>query len=783
LDINKRGHAIKRLVFIAVTALLAAGLWFFLKPPATATFSPEPVPPADELKSAISPPPIPSSPKITPHYVGSEACADCHSKETQDWQQSHHFQAMKHANAESVLGNFDNSRFKYFGRETRFIREESETTQAYFVVTENQRGESEKFKVDYTLGYTPLQQYLVTFPDGRIQTLPFAWDTRPEAEGGQRWFHIYDNDDIKPDDPLFWTRPLQNWNHMCAECHTTQYSKNFNDKLNTFDSTWLEVGVGCESCHGPGSLHLSTVESKLGQANTEKNNAENTSVDFDWHIETLSTQPTQIYQCGVCHARRNHFNKETGNELLSQSWQPELLSEGLYFPDGQIQDEVFVTGSFMQSKMFEAGVTCSHCHKPHSLELIKEGNALCTQCHITETYDNSSHHFHLDNSEGSQCVNCHMPERTYMVVDPRRDHKFFVPRPDLSETLGTPNACNDCHQEKSAQWEADNIAKHFGSERPFEFGETFWQARREQLGAEQALQTLADPEQHPAIVSATAMQELANYPSPDTYKLLIQQMGHRNSLIRSTAVRSLAGLPQEQRVSLLLPMLTDKSKPVRFALAPLLADVDMLALPPHQQEQLSDIFKMYTDWLKSNADRSQSLVNLASFYLAQGNLFKAQDSFDKALARDEFSLPAYLNYADFFRSLENDTQAERLLREAEKRFPDSAGVQYSLGLLLVRTERRTLALEAFKQASEIAPNNSQYVYLYGVALFTEGQKEQAFAILEDGAERFPANQQILMALLSYYEAEQRPEKAKAYAEKLLALAPWNTEYQQLIKRF
>jgi predicted CXXCH cytochrome family protein len=709
------------------------------------------------------------TPLMEATFVGTQACAGCHQRETEQWKLSDHHRAMEEANAATVLGNFNNVSFNYFGRKTIFAKQDGQ----FLVKTENEQGQTETFRVSYTLGYKPLQQYLVTFADGRIQALPFAWDTRPKAQGGQRWFHLYPGDNIKANNPLFWTRPLQNWNHMCADCHTTNYAKNFSDEKNTFDSHWSEIGNGCESCHGAGSAHVELMQEK--KINTKP-----------LLINKLATQTAQIDQCGVCHARRTRLKEEPGQEKILQSWQPELLHDNLYFTDGQMHDEVFNIGSFMQSKMYNAGVTCTNCHNPHSNTLVVEGNALCTQCHNRENYDTSNHHFHPQDSTGGKCVSCHMPTQTYMVVDTRHDHHFSIPRPDLSENLGgnsnVPNTCVSCHQEKMQQksknntWAARVISKHLiengrNDTRPEHFATIFWQARHEQLAAEASLKQLITDNSAPAIVKATAMMELANYLDPESLELVRTNLDSSDGLIRFAAVEALGTLPLEQRSTLLANKLADPSRAVRFAIAPLLAGANSKQMTSAQQKQLQQLFAEYKAWLLADSDRGSALANLANFLLMEGDATNARLYFEKALQRDAKSLSVLLNYADYHRSLGNDVEAEKLLRQALVIYPDSADAHYALGLLLVRAKNYPAAMIQLKQATSIAPLNSHYAYVYAIGLYSSGSIEPAFSALAAARNRFPANPQIASALQAYCAEQQSAQRQSRIITKSCKVKP------------
>ena len=158
----------------------------------------------------------------------------------------------------------------------------------------------------------------------------------------------------------------------------------------------------------------------------------------------------QIETCAKCHARRGGIQEGfCGGKSFTDYYSPELLTEQTYHDDGQIKDEVYVYGSFVQSRMYASGVVCGDCHDPHTLELRFEGNALCSRCHLPETFDQIEHHYHIPGSEGAHCVTCHMADRVYMGVDPRRDHSMRVPRPEEAERVGAPGVCDRCHADKA----------------------------------------------------------------------------------------------------------------------------------------------------------------------------------------------------------------------------------------------------------------------------------------------------------------------------------------------
>jgi len=644
---------------------------------------------------------------------------------------------MEPAHAKSVLGDFGGVTFRYFGRETRFSRD----GETFRVTTENQAGKAETFKVAYTLGYAPLQQYLVAFPDGRIQALPFAWDARPRERGGQRWFHLYPDTDVTPADPLFWMRPRQNWNHMCGDCHTTSFSKRFSDTTDRFDSRWSELGNGCESCHGAGSAHIEAAQRATRGPSAQR------------FVNGLHTQAEQLDQCGVCHARRVRLREDASHERMHDTWRPELLRDGLYFVDGQIKDEVFEIGSFLQSKMAARGVTCSHCHDPHTARLRADGNALCTRCHDRQTFDGPQHHFHVADTDGARCVNCHMPPRTYMVVHERRDHRIAVPRPDLSATLGTPNACRVCHQARGDAWAADAIARHrsgrrqgpWGTER---LGPALSSARHERPDAVAAVRALIGDPTVAGLSKATALSALGDGAPTEAAAVLAEPLLRADDpWLRLGAVEALRSAPGAPRTRLLAGEATDASRAVRLAAAPLLAHATADAtLPVGARDGVSALLSDYDAWLTANADRAEALVERAGLRRAAGDPDAARAAFERALRRDDTSLIAYLNFADDLRGTGDDAAAETLLRKACALYPESADAHFALGMLLVRRKEITSGVSELGRASALAPDNSHYAYAFGVGLHSTQQDERARATLRDARARFPDSAPIQAAL-------------------------------------
>ena len=457
-------------------------------------------------------------------FVGAAACASCHRREHDAWKGSQHALAMQPATERSVLGDFRNATFTDGAVTSRFSRKGD----GYWVRTDGPDGRLADFRVKYTFGVDPLQQYLIEMSDGRVQALSIAWDARPRERGGQRWFHLYPGQGIEHTSELHWSGLQQNWNFMCADCHSTNVRKGYDAASNRFATTWSEIDVSCEACHGPASRHVAWARKPrwlaallwrdhgLGAPLTERRGV-------TWSIDTATGTArrsipagtrTEVETCAPCHSRRTQVAPGyTAGTPLYDHYVPSLVMPGLYHADGQQRDEVYTYGSFAQSRMYHAGVTCADCHDPHTQRLRAEGNALCARCHAAARFDTPTHTFHAAGSESGRCVACHMPTTTYMQVDARRDHSLRVPRPDLSVSLGVPNPCTECHTGHSAQWAADALRARLGRDaRGFQrFAEAFHAHEHGAAGADSALQVVFADSTQPAIVRATALARMADH--------------------------------------------------------------------------------------------------------------------------------------------------------------------------------------------------------------------------------------------------------------------------------
>lgn len=736
-----------------------------------------------------------TAPLTQAEFVGSAACASCHAEAYADWESSQHAMAMQRATPETVQGDFSGTTFSADGVTTSFLRRDDR----FLVHTVGIDGAEGEFEVRYTFGVDPLQQYLIELEGGRVQPLTVAWDAREETEGGQRWMTLYPGEQIDHTDELHWTGRQQNWNFMCADCHSTNLQKNYDRETDTFATTWSEINVGCESCHGPGSEHLAWAAEAgdYGQTASPTEMGLTAALDerrgVSWTIDPETYLPQrseprmsqrEIGVCAQCHSRRSQIAEGyVAGASFYDHYLPAPLTEGLYHADGQQRDEVFIWGSFLQSRMFAAGVTCADCHNPHSQELRAPGNAVCAQCHTPPRYDTPEHHFHPVGSEGAACVSCHMREETYMRIDPRRDHSFRVPRPDQTVSLGVPNACNDCHTGESAEWAANTVREWYGDDPAGyqTFAVAFVADERGEAGATDALAALARDRGQPAIVRASALARLVDRPSLVALEAARVGLTDPDPLARRQALEVLEALPPGERVGMAGPLLSDPTRIVRMHAAWLLAPAAQSFTMPALRDAFTRASDEFIESQRYLSDRPESRVTLGTYFAQLGRAGEAEAEYRAAIRMRPAEVAAYVNLADLHRARGREGDAEALLREGLEILPEAAPLHHALGLSLARSQRIDEAIESLARAADLAPEEPRYTYAYAVALNSSGASMDAVRVLEHALERHSRDYDLLYALATFHRDAGRVEEARRYAVRLRDAHPGDPTAEQLLR--
>ncbi|WP_431281138.1 cytochrome c3 family protein [Humitalea sp. 24SJ18S-53] len=734
--------------------------------------------------------PIAAGERARAGFVGTTTCATCHAAEAAAWRGSDHARAMAAATPDNVLGNFSGATITDGRHTATFLRDGDR----FVIRTAGPGATVADFAVSETFGVAPLQQYLVLFPDGRRQVLPWAWDSRPADLGGQRWYHLLANEVLAVTDPLHWTGRDQTWNFMCASCHSTGVVRGYDATSDRYDTTWTEIAVGCESCHGRGAAHVAWARATPRPPNPALEVVLRDTSGGGWRFAEgdargithwggpprQTTAQTEI--CAPCHARARPIvaDPRPGARFLD-THAPALLTPGLYHADGRIDGEVFEWGSFAQSRMQRAGVTCSDCHDPHSQRLRAEGNAVCAQCHQPARFDTAAHHHHAQNTEAALCVSCHMPAATYMGVDRRRDHAFQVPRPDVAAAIGTPDVCTGCHTGQTPGWAARQVATWFGPTRRDDPHPALAidAGRLGARGADMALAAVATDRARPAILRATAIGLLATPPSQASAQAIGATLLDPEPLVRSAALRALDGLHPRNRLHA-TRFLADPRLLVRIEAARALAPVPLEAMPEAARPAFARAWAELLASERVAAERPEAHVNIAGLLAARGDMAGAEAAFRDALARDPVFLSALVNMADFEARRGRNDAALALLIRATEVHPDSAEAQFALALAQVRVGQPMAALAPLGRAVALAPDQPRYAYARALALHGLGRTAEARATLRETLERAPRNRDSLIALATIERDLANVAEAARLAAEAVALDPQDREAAALL---
>lgn len=698
-------------------------------------------------------------------FVGSSACQSCHAKEFADWKQSDHFLAMQEPHDSTVLGDFNNATLKADGITSKFFKRNGK----FYINTQGDDGLNHDFEVLYTFGYFPLQQYLIAFPGGRLQSTRVSWNSRDK-----KWFHQYSGQKIHHKDWLHWTGSSQNWNTMCASCHSTNLQKNYDYTTDAFKTTWNEINVACESCHGPGSRHIDFMKTPAYHEGERIKNS-----GFLYGKE--KNPYLQLNTCAPCHARKTDLSKDMihSDEILDDMI-PQIINDEFYFADGQIKEEDYEYSSFTQSKMFHNGVQCSNCHNAHSGKLMALDNQLCMNCHQPK-YNSIEHHFHALNTEGAKCINCHMQQQTYMGNDHRRDHSFRVPRPDQSVVYNTPNTCTSCHKQQTASWAANAITKWYGSKRQYHFSDDLLPGSLLNDKSEKHLVKLVYDTLQPEIVRATAVFYLSNIQTSGSAKALVNALNDNKALVRYQVLRAFDNFPPAVWQHIAHLKFSDPIRAVRIAAAGLYHRLPLESIPASSLKTYKLADEENRKYLQYQTDFAVGNVMLADYQLQGGEHLHAIENYIRGLKKDNQLNYARFNLASTYSIVGKNQDALQVLKDAAMVDPKNDRVYYNLGLLYYEMGNVDDALISFQKGVELKSQNTSLYYNYGLLLQQLGRLKEAEQILVKGYVIDPLATNINYALGYFYVNQNLPEKAMRHVAVLKEMDPENPEYLSLFK--
>lgn len=694
------------------------------------------------------------------HYVGSQKCKECHSDQFQQWEGSHHDKSMQKANRQTIIAPFNGEVFKSQGVTSTFFQKDGK----FYVNTEGRDGKNHDFEIIYTFGLTPLQQYIVLFPDGQYQCLRTAFDTVKN-----KWYDLYPDFKVVHKEWLHWSRGGLNWNTMCADCHSTNVKKNYNEKEHSYNTNYAIINVSCEACHGPGKDH---VENALHSGNDYK-------TDGTMQMVGLNSKEL-VDACARCHARRENITlHHTPQGTFLDHYFPQLITQDIYHADGQILDEDYVYGSFVQSKMYHNGVSCKDCHNPHSTERKFDDNRLCMQCHEGTTYNVESHHKHQMGTEQALCINCHMPGKYYMGNDFRRDHSFRIPRPDLSLKYGTPNACAGCHKDKDDEWAYENFVKLYGEPKKNHFSDKLAPGILGEAGGRDSLMLLAHDTIYPNIARASAVYNLRNYANEINVSEVLKFLRDDSPLVKAAASDLVADLKLgTDHYKVVLPLLKDTKRAVRVKAFFALSSVSYAKIPENYRDVYNKVKVEFANQLKATAEFTGGKMKRAHYYLNKGKPESAITALEEALVLDPINNIVRTTLANLYYQVKDYKKSEEAYKTILEQEPGFGLTNYDYGLLLNELGRPKEAIVQLKLGLKYIPENDRIAYNLALLYFKNAQIKKATSVLNMQLKRNPNNTDLIYLMAYIYNEANQKEMAKKYAKQLLKLAPNSQQYQQ-----
>jgi len=687
-------------------------------------------------------------------YAGSKICQPCHAAEFDLWKNSHHALAQRPVDPRLDNAAFEPAQTFQHGSQTSTARS---AQGRYEVVTLGQGEKVQPYAVVGAIGVDPLRQFLVAAPGGRYQVTEIAFDS---VRGD--WFNVYGNEDRRPGEWGHWTGRGMNWNYMCAACHNTGLRKNYKESTDGYATVRSESGVGCEACHGPMKDHAAWRKKTPGARSPDPT------------IRRLDGDQI-LSMCGSCHSRRSELTgRFQPGELFLDHYLPVIPDEtDVYHPDGQVRDEDFEYVSFLGSRMHAAGVRCMDCHDMHSGKTRASDNSLCMRCHggaaaKAPRIDPAAHSHHTPDQPGGRCVDCHMPQTTYMARHARRDHGFTTPDPLLTAQHGIPNACNRCHVDRSADWTLKAARQWYGSRlerRSRARAQRIAQARAGHPSAVGPLVKMAGDEEI-ALWRAAASGLLGRWAQdPSVAAALIAGAQDRDPLVRAAAAYALEAAAPDAVPALqnaLRRLLQDNVRLVRVAAAWALRE----SIDP-----ASNAGKDLLRQLLNNRDQPSGALQLGVYHMSRGETETALVYLRRAVGWDPSSAPLRQALAVALSAQGKTEEAVREIEAACRLDPHEAEYRFQLGLALNEAGRLQQAASALEEAVRLDPSLVRAWYNLGLAYSALEKPEPALQALARAEEidgrsaMLPYSRATILARLN------RVGEARAAAQRALALDP------------
>jgi Tfp pilus assembly protein PilF len=586
-------------------------------------------------------------------------------------------------------------------------------------VSEISPEETKTYPMVHVLGGKNVYYFLTPYKKGRLQTLPLAYDVNSKrwfdtAASGVRHFPGGNHDE-----PIHWTDPFYTFNTSCHGCHVSQLSTNYDIKTDSYNTTWTEPGINCETCHGPADQHVKAYQ----QAAVTKNEPDG--------LKLISTKNFSVEQtnsmCNSCHAKLSPVSVsfKPGDNYFDH-YNLVTLEHPDFYPDGRDLGENYTMTSWRMSPCFKGGkLDCMHCHTSSGRYRFSDpdkANDACMPCHEERVENAGAHTHHPATSKAGKCIACHMPMTKFAHMN-RTDHSMRPPAPAATLAFKSPNACNLCHDDKDAAWANAYVIEWHGPDYQIEILEParlIDEARRQDwLRLDEMLEYIGHKDRD-EIFAVSLIRLLRACDLQKKWPGIIKALTDDPSpLVRAGAAETLDNHITGDSLKALLRAIQDDFRLVRVRAAASLASIPPERLKDEHQKNLQKATVEYLESLQNRADDYVNHYNLGNFYLARQDIDKAISSLETAIKLRPDNMASYVNAAFAYNAMGRNDKAEASFRKALELDPNSAVVHINLGMLLGEQSRLDEAEGAFLRALQIDPNSAIAAYNLGVILAEE----------------------------------------------------------------
>lgn len=698
-------------------------------------------------------------------YAGSGSCIECHERFYELWSPSFHGKAMQPVDAAFVRENGlpASGPIAAEGLYYEMVTRDS----AMLMIEKDGDKILNTFQIEWSLGGHNVFCFLTPLDKGKFQTIPLAYDMNR-----QTWFNYPESairhfmDEEMLDEALPWRDAMYTFNTGCYSCHVSQLSTNFNLESETYQTTWREAGINCETCHGPAGDHIEIFRNlKEGEKPAE----------VGLIVTTTFTQEQHNASCAPCHAKMNPITPSyMPGDKYFDNYNITTLEDPDFYADGRDLGENYtMTGWMMNPCLPKSEIHCVTCHTSSGRDRNKNNpNNSCLQCHAEIGTDIEAHTLH-QTKDGLTCLSCHVPKREFVGHFLRSDHSFRPPMPEATIRFGSPNACNQCHTDKSPEWANAIVKKRENGnyqETTLKWAQLIDEARKGEWKNIGMIYSYITEEKENEVVTTSFIRLLVNYNNESKVNILIKALNSNSELVRSAAAAGLSGYTSDEVRSALLKACVDEIRLVRINAVSSLLIFSPESFTNEEQTLIDKAENEYVTSMTARPDNWSNHYNLGIYHQNKGNVNDALYSYETAARLYPQSLMPLINSSVLYSYIGNPSKAEENLKLAVKHDPKNEAANLNLGLLLAEQGKMDEAERALKTVMEVNPG--QAVAAYNLSVITAPRNiQEAVSYAQIAASSMPEDPKYAYTLAFYQLQNNQKKEAVTTLKELIRAHP------------